>query len=68
MVKVWLDDNTWVMTAPEHPFILRDGSTLRADELKPEMSLMPFYRKKSIKGGTTRLNGYEMVFSPSTGL
>lgn len=45
MVKVWLDDDTYVVTAPEHPFVLRDGTKKRADELKVDDSLMPFYRK-----------------------
>ncbi len=49
MVKVWLDDDTHITTAPEHPFILRDGSYKRADELKADDSLMPFYQKLSSK-------------------
>ena len=46
LVKVWLDDDTWIMTAPEHPFIMRNGEKKRADELQPNDSLMPFYTKK----------------------
>lgn len=34
MIKVTLDDDSYVLTAPEHPFVLRDGSMKRADELK----------------------------------
>jgi intein/homing endonuclease len=42
LIKVWLDDNSHILTAPEHPFILRDGTQKRADELKVDDSLMPF--------------------------
>lgn len=43
IIKVNLDDETFVKTAPEHPFILRDGSSIAAEDLKPGMALMPFY-------------------------
>lgn len=59
MVKVVLDDNSWLMTAPEHPFILRDGTKIRADALKQNDSLMPFYRRLNSKG-------YEEVYNPAT--
>jgi len=66
MVKVWLDDDTYIVTAPEHPFILRDGSKKRADELKENDSLMPFYRKLDNKSnGFTKY--YEQVFNPNSG-
>ena len=68
LIKVTLDDGTWIKTAPEHPFVLRDGTSCRADELKPEMSLMPLYRRVSTtENGTHSLQGYEMVQSPDTG-
>lgn len=59
LVKVWLDDNTYVITAPEHPFVLRDGSSLRADELTSGLSLMPLYREIST---SKMLTGYERVW------
>ena len=59
MIKVWLDDDTYVMTAPEHPFVMRDGSSKRADELEAGDSLMPLYRKISNLG-------YESVYNPNT--
>lgn len=62
LVKVWLDDDTWVMTAPEHPFLMRDGTKKRADELAVGDSLMPLYRKLSDRG---TMIGYPMVFDPS---
>jgi hypothetical protein len=66
LTKVWLDDGTWIMTAPEHPFLLRDGSSLRADELVPGQSLMPLYRKISSKDNGWRAEGYPLVYDPST--
>lgn len=45
MIKVWLDDNTWVMTAPEHPFVLRDGTSKKAEDLSLNEALMPFKLK-----------------------
>jgi hypothetical protein len=57
IVKIIFDDNTYIETAPEHDIVLRDGSKLRADELKPEMSLMPFYRKDNN-------NKYEIIYNP----
>jgi intein/homing endonuclease len=67
MVKVWLDDDTYIVTAKEHPFILRDGSKKRADELKINDSLMPFYHKLSTKEDGMRIEGYPMVYNPRTG-
>jgi len=63
MVKVWLDDNSYVETAPEHPYILRTGEQKRADELKLGDKLMPFYTR--IKN-TKTLKNYEQVYDPST--
>lgn len=60
LTKIWLDD-TWIMVAPEHPMMLRDGSYLPAEDLKPGTSLMPFYTKKS----NDNIEGYDMVYNPS---
>jgi len=59
LVKVWLDNKSYVMTAPEHPFVLRDGTSKRADELIAGDSLMPLYRKESDKG-------YELCYDPAS--
>lgn len=64
LVKVWLDDDTYVTTAPEHPFVLRDGSSKRADELIVGESLMPLYRKLSSKKDGFDIEGYETVYDP----
>tara|TARA_Y100000034_G_scaffold24584_1_gene28850 strand:- start:8386 stop:15345 length:6960 start_codon:yes stop_codon:yes gene_type:complete len=59
MIKVWLDDDTFVMTAPEHPFVMRDGSSKRADELAEGDCLMPLYRDVNSKG-------YERCYNPAS--
>ena len=46
LIKIWLDNKTWIMSAPEHPFILRDGSHSRADKLCSGDKLMPFRHVK----------------------
>jgi hypothetical protein len=67
LIKVTLDDGTWIKTAPEHPFVLRDGTSCRADELKPEMSLMPLYTKLSGDADGLRIKKYPMVYDPHSG-
>jgi DNA gyrase subunit B len=66
MVKVWLDDDTYVVTAPEHPFVMRDGSKKDAKDLVEGDSLMPFYRK-IVEDGTYR-SKYEKIYNPKKGL
>ena len=63
ITKVTLDDGSILETAPEHPFVLRNGDVKRADQLLENDSLMPFYRKLSpIKGGMPE---YEMIYDPA---
>lgn len=66
LIKVILDDNTFIETAPEHPFILKSGQEKRADELLPNDALMPFYREyKSISGQSNK--DYEAIYNNKTG-
>lgn len=58
LTKIWLDDGSYVTTAPEHPFVMRDGSTKRADELLVGDSLMSAYRDLNNRG-------YERIIEPS---
>lgn len=66
LYRVTLDDNTYIDTTPDHEYMLRDGSFIRADKLTKGQSLMPFYTRKSEKK-QDRIVGYEKVFNPSTG-
>jgi len=61
LIRVWCDDGGYVDVAPEHPFVLRNGSSKRADELKVGDSLMPLYKKISSKEDHKRVVGYPMV-------
>ena len=58
LTKVWLDDGSYIVTAPEHPYVMRDGGRKRADELKPGDSLMSAYRDLNNRG-------YERIVEPS---
>lgn len=64
--RVTLDDGTWIDAAGEHPFILRDGKSRRADDLRENDRLMPFYRKISDIGEGDQVDGYEMIYDPSS--
>ena len=59
LTRVWLDNGKHIDTAPEHPFLSRDGSSKRADELEAGDSLMPLYRDKDNRG-------YERCYNPET--
>lgn len=43
MIKVTLDDDTYMVMAPEHEIVMRDGSKKRADKVVVGESVMPFY-------------------------
>jgi Intein splicing domain/HNH endonuclease len=45
MVEVELDNGEKVRTTSDHRWMLRDGSYRRADQLRPDDSLMPLYRR-----------------------
>jgi hypothetical protein len=63
LTKVWLDDETWVLAAPEHPFVLRNGEKVRADELKSGDSLMPFYTGMDL---IYDKNEYKTIYNPNS--
>lgn len=60
LTKVWFDDGSYVMTAPEHPFVMSDSGRKRADELTIGDSVMSAYRDVSNKG-------YERIIEPCGG-
>lgn len=66
LIRVTLDNDSTVITAPEHPFILRDGTAIRADELAEGMALMPFYTQTSSKENGDKIFDYEKVYSPGS--
>ena len=58
LTKVWLEDGSYITTAPEHPFVMRDGGSKRADELIIGDSLMSAYRDLDNRG-------YERIVEPN---
>lgn len=58
-IKVTLDNGKEILTTPEHPYMLRDGSYSIASKLVIGQSLMPLYFKD--------YNGYEQVKLNTTG-
>ncbi len=66
ITKVVLDNDENLLCTPDHKFMLRDGSYVEAQYLKPDMSLMPFRKKLSEIKNRITIEGYEMVFNPKT--
>lgn len=64
--RVRYDDGTHNDFAAEHPLILRDGTSKRADQLEKGDRLMPFYRQISAKENGDYVSGYEKVYDPNT--
>ncbi len=59
LIEITLDNNEAIYCTPDHMFILRDGRTIKADEIRPDDSIMPLYRYLS--------RGYEIIYQPSNG-
>ena len=66
MVKITLDDNSYMVMAPEHEIIMRDGTKKRADKVQEGESVMPFYRKCDIHS-PKRMERYEKIYNPNSG-
>lgn len=61
LVEVELDNGQKIKCTPCHPFMLRDGSYLRADKMTPGQDLMPL-NKKVFEEYVYGIKGYERVF------
>ncbi len=66
LVKVTLDDDSYMILAPEHEIIMRDGSKKRADEVSVGESVMPLYRENK-RIASHYKNDYESVYNPYSG-
>ena len=66
LVKVILDNGQKIIGTPCHPYMLRDGSYKRADELQEGESLMPLYTQISDATTGKGLSGCEQVWNPKT--
>lgn len=59
VVRVTLDNGEKIRCTPDHKFMLRDGTYVEAQDLKPNTSLMPLMRYEA--------RGYEMTYCPKGG-
>jgi deoxycytidine triphosphate deaminase len=59
LLEIELDHGEKIHCTPDHGFILRNGRTTEAHDLRPGQSLMPLYRHL--------VRGCESVFQPRTG-
>lgn len=66
MVKITLDDGTFMSMAGEHEVVLRDGTKKRADKLTEGDSIMPFYYKNQPLSKRFK-SDYQTVFNPNSG-
>jgi len=62
VIKIILDNGKEIICTLDHKFMLRDMSYVAAENLTPDKSLMPLYRKLSKIGGRITIKGYEMVY------
>jgi len=59
VLRVKLDSGESIDCSPDHVFLLRDGRTAAAADLRPGDSLMPLYRQL--------VRGYETIYQPLNG-
>ncbi len=64
VMKVILDNDEEVVCTPDHLFMLRDGTYMKAKDLSTSDSLMPLRRKLSELDRRITIEGYELVFNP----
>ena len=62
LVEVTLDEGQPIRCTPDHLFRLRDGSYRRAEDLRPDDSLLPLNRRSTVRGENPG-PGYEMVWA-----
>lgn len=68
VIRVTLDNGETIICTPDHPFMMRDGHFKCIEEITPNDSLMPLYRKFSdLKEPGITIGGYEMVLDPLNG-
>lgn len=61
LVEVTLDNYQVIRCTPDHLFMTLDGEWVQAQNLTPDVSIMPLYRTRAYKGGWS---DYERVWCP----
>lgn len=64
MIKITLNDDSYMVMAPEHEIVMSDGSKKRADKVCEGESVMPFYR---VRDTNSRVNDNERTYNPRSG-
>lgn len=68
MVKITLDDNSYMVMAPEHEIIMRDGTRKRADKVCEGESVMPFKTNDTIIKAVEYIDGDDVYCMTVVGL
>lgn len=68
MVKITLDDNSYMVMAPEHEIIMRDGTKKRADKVQEGESVMPFKTNDTIIKAVEYIDGDDVYCMTVVGL
>ena len=63
VIKIILDDGEEIVCTPDHLFMLRNGRYKKAEDLAPQDSLMPIYRKYSKIKKAFKIEGYEIIYN-----
>jgi hypothetical protein len=61
VLDVHLDNGEVITATPDHKFILRTGAIVRAQDMQPGTSLMPFYTRKKSNGKTIVTKDYHQI-------
>ncbi len=64
LVEVTLDNYQVIRCTPDHLFMTLDREWIRAENITPDVSLMPLYRSRAHKGGWA---DYERIWCPVQG-
>lgn len=64
VVKITLDNGEYEIVTPDHHFMLRDGSYIEAQDLKPGDSLMPLYTRITNNKTTLHKTPYLEIYHP----
>jgi len=68
IMKVVLDNGEEIKCTLDHKFMLKGGEYIEAKDMKIGDSLMPCYFRNSTKEDDPNMNGYTMIFQPTSSI